>query len=175
MRRACESSVTIASPPEAVWAVVSDVTRVGEWSGECRGCDWVGDADAAVPGARFRGRNRRGGFRWTRLNEVVLLDEPHELVWRTVPSGPYPDSVEWRLHLREVPGGTLVNESFTVLKMPRIMETLLWIAAPWHRDRTADLADDLERLKAVVERSAPTSGRAARGRGCPTETLRDPT
>jgi len=80
----------MSAPPEAIWAVVADVTRVGEWSGECRGCIWVEGASEAVAGARFRGTNRRGGFRWTRLNEVVRADRPNELVWRTVPSGPYP-------------------------------------------------------------------------------------
>ena len=55
MRRECEASVIVAAPPEAVWAVVSDVTRVGEWSGECRACVWLGEAVAPVPGARFRG------------------------------------------------------------------------------------------------------------------------
>jgi len=34
VRRGCEASVDIAAPPSAVWAVVADVTRVGEWSGE---------------------------------------------------------------------------------------------------------------------------------------------
>jgi hypothetical protein len=35
--------------------------------------------------------------------------------------------------------------------MPRLMEWLLWLAVPGHRDRTVDLAEDLLRLKAVVE------------------------
>ena len=34
-------------------AVVSDVTRIGEWSGECRSCVWVGDVHDPVVGARF--------------------------------------------------------------------------------------------------------------------------
>ncbi len=151
MRRNCEAEVTVASSPEAVWAVISDVTRVGEWSGECRGCAWVDGADAPKPGARFRGRNRRGGFRWTRLNEVVLADRPHTLVWRTVPRAPYFDSSEWRVSLVEDGPGTRVSESFQVLILPRLMERLLWLAMPAHRDRTADLADDLARLKGVVE------------------------
>lgn len=151
MRRRCEASVTMAARPEAVWAVISDVRRVGEWSGECRGCDWVGGADAPVSGARFRGRNRRGGFRWARLNEVVLADRPHRLVWRTVAQAPYLDSTEWQVSLVPDGTGTRVSESFEVLKMSRLMERMLWLAMPAHRDRTADLLADLSRLKAVVE------------------------
>ena len=153
MRRKCEASVTVKASAEAVWAVISDVTRVGEWSGECRGCAWEGGADAATPGARFRGRNRRGGFRWTRLNEVVLAQRPCTLVWRTLARAPYPDSVEWRVNLVEDATGTRVSESFHVLKMPRLMEWVVGAVISPHRDRTADLTDDLQRLKVLVESS----------------------
>ena len=128
MRRKCEASVLVAASPETIWVVVSDVTRVGQWSGECRGCTWLGDARAVVPGARFKGRNRRGGTGWTRLNEVVKADRARELVWRTVPSGPYPDSVEWHLSLAEQETGTRVTGSFEVVKMPHLME--------WSRSRS---------------------------------------
>ena len=151
MRRNCEADITVAASPEAVWAVISDVTRVGEWSGECRGCVWVDGADAPRPGARFRGRNRRGGLRWSRLNEVVLADSPRGFVWRTVARAPYLDSSEWRVSLVEDGVETRVTESFEVLKIPRLMEWLVWFAMPAHRDRTADLVEDLGRLKVVVE------------------------
>jgi uncharacterized protein YndB with AHSA1/START domain len=152
MRRKCEASVTVAASPEAVWSVISDVRRVGEWSGECAGCVWIEGADAPTSGARFRGRNRRGGVRWTRLNEVVLADRPNRLVWRTVARAPYLDSTEWRMSLAPDGEGTRISESFEVVKMSRLMERMLWVAMPAHRDRTADLLADLGRLKAVVEK-----------------------
>jgi uncharacterized protein YndB with AHSA1/START domain len=158
VRRNCEADVTVAASPEAVWAVISDVTRVGEWSGECRGCVWVGGADAPRPGARFKGRNRRGGLRWSRLNEVVQADSPHAFVWRTVARAPYFDSSEWRVSLTEDGTGTRVSESFQVLTIPRLMERLVWLAMPAHRDRTADLVDDLARLKMLVESDDRKSG-----------------
>ena len=151
MRRTCEATVDTSAPAPAVWEVVADVTRVGEWSSECQGCAWVGGADAAVVGARFRGRNRRGGFRWTRLNEVVEADVPRTLVWRTLARFPYPDSTEWRVSLVETEEGARVTESFRVLRMPKVMEWMIGIALPAHRDRAPDLAEDLNRLKALVE------------------------
>jgi hypothetical protein len=36
---------------------------------------------------------------------------------------------------------------------PRLMEWLLWVAVPAHRDRTPDLERDLERLKQLAEKS----------------------
>jgi len=150
MRHTCEAEVVIERPPAAVWAVVADVTRVGEWSGECRGCTWEGGVSEPVAGARFRGRNRRGGFRWTRLNEVLVADAPRELVWRTVPSGPYPDSVEWRLTLRPEKEGTRVTESYRIVHMPKLMELVISAFFPPHRDRASDLQEDLGRLRALV-------------------------
>src|ERR1700681_2222594 len=151
LQRLCEASVTVAASPEAVWAVISDVTRVGQWSGECRGCVWVDGADAPTPGARFRGRNRRGGVRWSRLNEVTEVDRPHALVWRTVARAPYLDSTEWRISLAEEGAGTRVSQSFQVLKLSRLLEGLFLLVMPAHRDRTTDLIQDLARLKRVVE------------------------
>jgi hypothetical protein len=153
VRRICAAETVIDASAEAIWAVVADVTRVGEWSGECRGCSWTGEPGAPVPGARFQGANRRSWLRWTRLNEIVAAAQSRQLVWRTIPSGPYPDSVEWQIDLAPENGSTRVRESFTVLAMPRLMEWLLWVTVPGHRDRTSDLESDLERLKHLVENS----------------------
>jgi ligand-binding SRPBCC domain-containing protein len=157
MRRQCEAKITVKAPAEAVWSVISDVTRVGEWSGECRVCQWVGDSADPVPGARFRGGNRRGWMRWTRLNQIDLTDAPKEMVWHTVSGWIYRDSTEWRVSLRPAADGTEVTESFRILRLSRPMETLLELFQPAHRDRSKDLADDLARLKKVVEATAPAS------------------
>jgi uncharacterized protein YndB with AHSA1/START domain len=154
LRRSCSASVVISASPDEVWKVVADVTRVGEWSGECRGCSWVDGWTGAAPRARFRGRNRRGGLRWTRLNEFVAVDRPRRLVWRTIARPPYPDSVEWQVTLTESPEGTRVSQSFEVVKIPKAMEWAIGLMMPAHRDRSADLAEDLERLKSVVETGA---------------------
>ena len=92
--------VTVDADIDDVWNVVRDVTRIGEWSHECLGAEWLG-ATTATPGARFRGRNRAGVFRWGRVCEIVSA-EPYELAWRTVPTALYPDSSEWRITLGRV-------------------------------------------------------------------------
>ena len=157
MRRECEARITVKASAETVWSVISDVTRVGEWSGECQSCEWVGDSVEPAPGSRFRGGNRRGWMRWTRLSEIDFADAPKEIVWHTVPSGIYRDSTEWRVSLRPAPDGTEVTESFRILRLARPMESLLGLVQPAHRDRSKDLADDLARLKKVVEATAPST------------------
>jgi uncharacterized protein YndB with AHSA1/START domain len=151
MRRSCEASILIEAPVQTVWDVVSDVTRVGEWSGECQSCTWLDGAVAPVRGARFRGRNRRGGMRWARLNEVTEVAPPHTLVWRTVPHVPYFDSTEWQLTLTEEGPGTRVAESFRILRLSKPEEWVFSIVMPAHRDRSVDLTSDLDRLKSLLE------------------------
>ena len=87
---------------------------------------------APAPGARFRGRNRAGMFRWGRVCEIVSAD-PYELVWITVPTPLYPDSSEWRITLAEVDAGTRISQQFRVIRAPKMLALLY---ARWSR-RTA--------------------------------------
>jgi hypothetical protein len=114
----------------------------------------VGDSANLAPGARFRGGNRRGWMRWARLNEIDVADAPNELVWHTVFDAIHRDSTEWRLSLRPTPDGTELTQSFRILRLSRPMEAFLGLVQPAHRDRSNDLADDLARLKTVVEAGA---------------------
>lgn len=145
---------SVAADIDAVWDVVRDVTRVGEWSHECVGAEWVGDSTAALPGARFRGRNRAGVFRWGRVCEIVAAD-PYELVWRTVPTRMFPDSSEWRIALEATEdGGTRIEQRFRVLHAPKMLDPIFARLVPNHRDRDAALTDDLRRLGDVASRRA---------------------
>lgn len=64
----------IAAAPEAVYAAISDVTRMGEWSEECYACEWHEGFDRAVIGATFEGHNRNGDHEWTTQGRVIEAD-----------------------------------------------------------------------------------------------------
>lgn len=149
VQMAASVAVTADAEIDAVWQVASDVTRVGEWSHECVGAEWLGGSTTAVPGARFRGRNRAGVFRWGRVCEIVSAD-PYELVWRTVPTLLSPDSSEWRIALEPVDAGTKISQGFRVLKAPKVLSVLYALLIPNHRDRTSALTEDLKRLGHVA-------------------------
>lgn len=69
-----EVSRTIAASPEAVYDAISDVTRMGEWSPECKSCEWLDGATGAAVGAQFNGTNENNGNEWTILNTVTAAD-----------------------------------------------------------------------------------------------------
>ena len=124
-----QCAVSTDAAIDAVWEVVRDVTRTGEWSHECIGVEWLAGASSTTPGARFRGRNRAGIFRWGRVCEVVAA-EPYELVWRTVPTTLYPDSTEWAIRLRPVGDGTEIEQTFTVLRGSKLLAILYGLIIP---------------------------------------------
>jgi uncharacterized protein YndB with AHSA1/START domain len=66
-----EISRDIAAPPEAVYAAIADVTRMGEWSTECHTCTWDDGVDGPAVGATFEGHNRNGEQEWTTQAKVV--------------------------------------------------------------------------------------------------------
>jgi uncharacterized protein YndB with AHSA1/START domain len=154
LNRSCTASLDIAAPIEAVWDLLSDVTRVGEWSVECRSCEWLEGATGPTPGARFRGRNRRNATPWTRTCEVLAVDPPRRLVWRTLPTRLLPDSTEWTVELADGGDHTRLTESMRILHIPGRYERLFAVMLPQHRDRTADLEGDLRRIKERLESSA---------------------
>jgi len=74
MSKRLEVCRDIAAPPELVYAAISDVTRMGEWSEECHGCEWHEGYDGPVVGATFDGRNRHGEHEWTTQGKVTEAD-----------------------------------------------------------------------------------------------------
>jgi len=148
------AEVIADAPVEAVWRVVADVTRTGEWSHECLHVSWLGGATAAAPGARFRGRNRAGWWRWSRTCEVLAVDPPRQIAWRTIPTALFVDSSDWCITLEPAGAGTRIVQTFAVTKCPRWWEWIVARSVPGHRDRSAALTDDLRRIAAVATATA---------------------
>jgi len=69
-----EISRDIAASPEIVYAAISDVTRMGEWSEECYGCEWHEGFGGPVVGATFDGHNRHGEHEWTSQGKIIQAE-----------------------------------------------------------------------------------------------------
>lgn len=107
--RTHSSSVVVRATPEAVYDLVSDVTRTGQWSPICRACWWDDGAGPRV-GAWFTGRNEVPGRTWETRSEVVAADRGREFAW--VVGGTL---VRWAFTMEPADGGTRLTESWEFL------------------------------------------------------------
>lgn len=147
-----EAEIHIAAPPERIWAMLADVTRMGEWSPECVRCRWLDDAEGAAVGARFRGWNRLPFVgTWTSTSTIVTCVPGRELAW-AVGNDPADPNTRWRYVLTPAGNGTRVVERYEMLREPMIVRAYYRLA---RRSRRLDrsMAETLQRLKETAERS----------------------
>jgi Polyketide cyclase / dehydrase and lipid transport len=97
-------SIVIARPPEEVYDMVSDVTRMGEWSPVCKACRWE-EGDGPRLGAIFTGRNETPESTWETKNKVMAADRGKEFAWEVQGT-----SARWGYTFASVDGGTEVTE-----------------------------------------------------------------
>lgn len=160
-----KGSVTVhfAAPASQVWDLVSDVTRIGEFSPETFEAQWLDDVGGPRVGARFRGhvrRNGRGPVYWTTCT-VTASDPGREFAFAV--NGPGGTRVNtWRYQLRTVEDGTEVTESFELAGMLPLR--LYWGLAGPARLRTNlnGMRVTLEKMKAAAERGG-SAGQPAEG------------
>jgi Polyketide cyclase / dehydrase and lipid transport len=154
-----EASIVIDAPPEAVYAVVADVTRTPEYSPEVTSCSWLDGADHARVGARFEARNKVGrGPGWSNKPVVTVAEPGREFAFARTEK--FAGTVEWRYLLSPEGTGTRVVESYDVTAPLTWLGWFIIGGIYGRTDRREDLrtgiARSLERLKQVVE-AAPTA------------------
>jgi uncharacterized protein YndB with AHSA1/START domain len=151
-----QASVQVSAPPEKVYELVSDVRRMGEWSPECRHCEWLDGATGPTVGARFKGSNKNGLIRWSTKPRVVVADEGREFTFVTDIRGK--DLTRWSYRFEPEGSGTKVTESFEMMADQPGLVTFFEKNVMRVKDRKADLENNmqatLERIKAAVEGSA---------------------
>jgi len=98
------STTRIAASPEAVYALVSDLPRMGEWSPENTGGQWVGGATGPAKGAKFKGTNANGKKKWSTMVTVTDASTPRRFAFSTV-LGPK-TFAEWSYEITPIDGGT---------------------------------------------------------------------
>lgn len=104
-------STSIAAPPEQVWALVSDLPAMGEYSPENVGGDWVGGATGPAVGAVFRGRNQSGRRRWSTRCTVTVCEPGRAFAFAVAAAGL--PVAQWRYDVEPEPGGCRLMETWT--------------------------------------------------------------
>jgi hypothetical protein len=107
--RTHSDSIVIALPPDDVYELVADITRMGEYSPICVAC-WWDDDDGPRVGAKFTGRNVLPERTWETTSEVVAAEPGREFAWVVGPQ-----IARWGYTFTEVDGGTEVTESWEFL------------------------------------------------------------
>jgi hypothetical protein len=162
-----KGSVTVhmKATPDAIWVLVSDVTKIGRYSPETFEAQWLDGATGPAVGARFRGhvkRNGRGPTYWTTCT-VVACDPGREFGFAVGPPGRPLNT--WRYRLEPVGDGTDVTESFELSSTLPLR--LYWALLGWARGRTNrdGMRATLERVKAEVEQAHEVSAGRRGSRG----------
>ena len=106
-----EATTTIAADPLKVYALVSDLPRMGEWSPENTGGRWIRGSTGPEVGARFHGNNKRGVLRWSTTVEVTDATPGKRFAF-DVTYGPVPIS-HWEYAFEPDGAGCRVTESWT--------------------------------------------------------------
>jgi hypothetical protein len=147
-----EVSLHIDAEPLKVWELVSDITRMGDYSPEVFEAEWLDGATAPAVGVRYRGhvkRNEIGPTYWTvcRITECV----PGEVFEFAVIMNDKAVNT-WRYEFAATEGGgTDATESF---RLPDNILTAIWrpLGGFLRENRNRrDMLRTLERVKDVAE------------------------
>lgn len=151
-RSLIEDSVDIDAPTSAVWAVVSDLKRMGEWSPQCRRMFIRGGE--VKRGARTLNLNRQGWKVWPTRSRVTVFEPERELALKVVENG-----TVWTYRLEELDGGrTRLTESRTtptgVSAVSNLLtERVLGGTDEFEQNLHRGIAETLQRIKTEVEGS----------------------
>ncbi len=99
-----EDSVLVDRPPEVLYDLVSDVTRMGGWSPVCKEC-WWDEGDGPEVGGWFTGRNELPERTWETRSEVVAAERGREFAFVVAATG-----TRWAYTFTPVDGGTRLTE-----------------------------------------------------------------
>ena len=103
-------SKDIAATPSAVWALVTELARMGEWSPEATGGKWVGGATGPALGAKFKGTNSNGKKRWSTDATVTKFDIDRTFAFDVKGGGL--KVAAWTYTIEPTDGGCRVTESW---------------------------------------------------------------
>ena len=159
MRTTGDVTIEVGADPITVYGLVADVTRIGEFSPECRNAEWQHGSSTAIAGAKFRGRNVSKWIRWSRQCEVVTSDPGREFSFRTIPTWLKRDSTVWTYRFRAVATGTQVTESYEVVKLPPTpILAVIRRTLPHHLDMRPHMQRTLEALKHTAQNAEANNG-----------------
>lgn len=145
------ATIHIDAAPDHVYGMITDVTRMGEWSPETHTCVWIDGATGPAVGARFKGSNKRGIVRWSTKPTVTVAEPGKEFTFEV--GAPGKEDTRWSYKMTPSEGGTELTESFESLRYTLFFKI---VSPPKHRkvQLQEGVEKTLERIKQAAERSS---------------------
>jgi hypothetical protein len=155
-RLSISRTVDVDAPAAQVWALVSDLPRMGELSPENAGGSWLGGATGPAVGVRFRGSNRQGWRRWSTLACVTTYEPGSRFAFDVSSLGLA--VARWSYDVAPRSGGCRVTETWQD-RRGRVIDTLGHVVSGVG-DRAAFTAQSIEHTLAAVKSRAETAAAA---------------
>lgn len=146
-----EVSRIINAAPGDIWAALTDITRMGEWSPECHLAEWNDGATTAAVGVEFTGHNRHGDKEWSTVAEIVDL-VPDQRFFFDCKVGDFVFA-RWGYTIEATDSGSRVTEYNQDLRPESVKGRSASISGVEDRltHNRAGMEKTLERLAAAVE------------------------
>lgn len=100
----------IAASPEKVWSLITDLPRMGEWSPENQGGEWMNGATGPEVGASFKGRNSNDKKSWSTVVKVNACEVPRTFSFGLMVYGK--NWCDWVYEIEPAGAGSRVTHSW---------------------------------------------------------------
>jgi len=142
----------IASPPEAIFALIADARRHRDIDGSGSVVEATGESAPLGLGSVF-GMSMHLGIRYKTANTVTEFEPDRRIAWQTRPTafyGSFTGGRTWRYELEPVDGGTIVRETWDVSTEAPLTRPLIRRAAKVTR---RNMEQTLERIEKLVTKT----------------------
>ncbi|MCV7191652.1 SRPBCC family protein [Mycolicibacterium brumae] len=145
-----QAQIDIAAPPAKVWELISDLSRMPEWSPQCRKMKALG---ALKPGTKTLNLNRRGMLFWPTTCTITDVVPQSKLAFKVDANGSI-----WSYELEPTVDGTRVVESRRapngVSKVSVVLtKNMLGGVDTFEQELVEGMNTSLARIKAAAEGS----------------------
>ncbi|MFE5700237.1 SRPBCC family protein [Rhodococcus koreensis] len=153
MATTLEASIDIDASPQDVWAVVSDLKRMGEWSPQCRKMRVLGGV--VEEGTKTVNINRKGFLVWPTTSKVVKFQPNKAIAFRILEN-----RTIWSYELEPTASGTKVIErreapTGTSKVSQFLVKTVLGGNEDFEVDLVNGMNTTLARIKSAAEGKQP--------------------
>lgn len=140
-------SASLNASPEAVYDMVSDLTRHGEWSSQNVGGEWV-DGGTGKVGDWFEGKNKAGDMEWTANVEITEATPGSEFGFWTL--GKKENVCHWSYAMEAEGSGTKLTQHYSIYKLPDAIANGVGLDA-WSNAVAAGMETNLAAMKQTAE------------------------